>query len=81
MRTSVSGNIKVIERAYLDRDKSIVIVRVGQKEYLLGVSANSVSLLQELEEGQIVFEETEQGGSLPGGQFASIIKSKLGKEK
>lgn len=81
MRTGGAGNIKVIEKAYLERDKSIAIIRVGQKDYLLGVSQNNVSLLQELEEGQIVFEEMERDISLPAAQFASVIKSKLGKDK
>ncbi len=81
LRTGMSGNIRVVEKAYIDRDKSVVIVRVGRKDYLLGVSQNSVCLLQELEEGQVEFTETEDELSMPAAQFAAAMKSRLKKEK
>lgn len=81
MQAGGARNIKVIERAYLDREKSVVIIRVGDKEYLLGVSPENVCLLEELEEGQISYEEAEEQPEMPTAQFASIIKSRLGKGK
>lgn len=81
MRTGGSSNIKVIERAFVDRDKSVVIVRVGQEDYLLGVSPNNVTLLQKLEEGQVIYDEPDEDAPLPAAQFASMVKNRLKKEK
>lgn len=78
MQTGNARNIKILERAYLDRDKSIAIVRVGEKEYLLGISQENVTLLEKLEEGQLEYAEDEEEEP-SAAQFASIIKSRLGK--
>ena len=84
--SGMTGNIKVLDRAFVGRDKSVVIVRVGQKDYLLGVSQDSVRLLQELEEGQVVPNERmaqpQEANPLENvTQFASVIRNKMGKGK
>lgn len=84
--SGMTGNIKVLDRAFVGRDKSVVIVRVGHKDYLLGVSQDGVRLLQELEEGQVVPNERMAGleelDPLENvSHFASVIKSKIGKDK
>lgn len=79
MQTGNARNIKILERAYLDRDKSIAIVRVGEKEYLLGISQENVTLLEKLEEGQLEYASPEEEDAPSAAQFASIIKSRLGK--
>jgi flagellar protein FliO/FliZ len=82
--SGMSGNIKVLDRAFVGRDKSVVIVRVGQKDYLLGVSQDSVRLLQELEEGQVVPNErmAQEADPLENvSRFAAVIKDKMGKGK
>ena len=82
--SGMTGNIKVLDRAFVGRDKSVVIVRVGHKDYLLGVSQDSVRLLQELEEGQVVPNErmvSEQVSLENVSRFASVIKDKMGKGK
>ena len=82
--SGMTGNIKVLDRAFVGRDKSVVIVRVGQKDYLLGVSQDSVRLLQELEEGQVVPNERmvpEQDPLENVSRFASVIKDKMGQGK
>lgn len=80
--SGMAGNIRILDRAFVGRDKSVVIVRVGQKDYLLGVSQENVCLLQELEEGQVVPNERMAApeASLDNvSQFASVIKNKMGK--
>ena len=82
--SGMAGNIKILDRAFVGRDKSVVIVRVGQKDYLLGVSQENVCLLQELEEGQVVPNErmAVPEASLDNvSQFASVIRNKMGKGK
>ena len=74
IRIGASPNIRVIDQAIIGRDKSIMIVRVGQKDYLLGISQNGVTLLQELEEGQVVDTELHSPDSLG---FVSLLKEKM----
>lgn len=71
-----SKNIRVVDRAFLGRDKSIVIVRIGQKDYLLGVSPEGIRLLKELEEGQAVLDENE-GQKLPP-RFSDFFRNRMG---
>lgn len=42
-------HIVLIDRFAIDREKSILLVRVDEKYYLLGASEESITLLQELE--------------------------------
>lgn len=84
--SGMAGSIKVLDRAFVGRDKSVVIVRVGHKDYLLGVSQDSVRLLQELEEGQVVPNERmaalqEQAPFENVSHFAAVIRNKMGKGK
>ncbi len=71
-----SKNIRIIEKAFLGREKSVVIIRVGRKDYLLGVSQEGVRLLKELEEGQITLEEQEEQKKPP--HFSDIFRNRLG---
>ena len=71
-----SKNIRIIEKAFLGREKSVVIIRVGRKDYLLGVSQEGIRLLKELEEGQITLEEQEEQKKPP--RFSYIFRNRLG---
>ena len=71
-----SKNIRIIEKAFLGREKSVVIIRVGRKDYLLGVSQEGIRLLKELEEGQITLEEQEEQKKPPS--FSDIFRNRLG---
>ena len=43
-----SGQIKVVEQYVLGRDQRLVVVQVGEKHYLLGITANNISMLSEV---------------------------------
>lgn len=75
-RTGMSKNIRVVDKAFLGRDKSVVIVRIGKKDYLLGIAPEGVRLLKELEEGQVIVEENEEQKKLPS--FSDIFRNRLG---
>ena len=75
--TGMSKNIRILDRAFVGRDKSVVIIRVGHKDYLLGVSQESVRLLKELEDGQVLYDEGYEDQTEPT-HFATIIKTKMG---
>ncbi len=78
MTGGMSKNMRVVDRLFVGRDKSIVVVRVGEKDYLLGLSQNTVTLLTELSEGQIMdFSDfsDEETGKVPG-EFLETLKKK-----
>lgn len=75
-KTGAAKNIRVIDKAFLGRDKSVVIIRIGKKDYLLGVAPEGVRLLKELEEGQVVMEENEEQKKLPS--FSDIFRNRMG---
>lgn len=43
-----SGRIKVVEQYVLGRDQRLVVVQVEEKHYLLGITANNISMLSEV---------------------------------
>lgn len=82
MNHSMSKNIHVIDTVFLGRDKSAVIVRIGQKDYLLGVSQENISLLKELEEGQVsIGMNGNDTAKRKPGDFLEILKNKTGRGK
>lgn len=75
MTGGMSKNMRVVDRMFMGRDKSIIVVRVGQKDYLLGVAQNSITLLTELEEDQIMAFAEEETGTNPM-EFMETLKKK-----
>ena len=53
VQTRPGNIIKVVERVNLTQDKSIVIVTVGEKCMLLGVSPSHVEKIQDLDKDEI----------------------------
>jgi len=89
MRASTGRNMKVIEQMGMGPNKQIVLLRVGEHTYLLGVGQNGIQLLTEVE-GELA--ETSADGaaqqdsaprSLPAA-FEEVMKryaASHGKEK
>ena len=48
MGYSSSSNIKVVDRIILGQDKSLAIVKVGNKYYLIGISSAGINMLNEV---------------------------------
>ena len=51
-------HIKVVEREMLSQDKSLIVVKAGEKYMLLGVTSQHIDKLYEFSEGEFS-EETE----------------------
>lgn len=68
--SGASGRImRVIEAAPLGRDRSVVLIEVAGRYYLVGASQGSVSLLAAVEDGEAVAQiraATPPPASLPG---------------
>lgn len=60
-KMSSGKNIKVLERITLGQDKSLVLITLNKKAYLLGVTGKDISIVCQLEENELlaVSEEKE----------------------
>lgn len=65
--------IKVIERVPLTKDSSIMVVKIGDKAYVMSVSASKTEIITELEKEKV--EEIENMKRLP--QYANIYNFKF----
>lgn len=54
---SGAGKIRVVEQQMLGRDQRLVVVQVGETYYLLGMTANNISLISEID-----WEPTDEAG-------------------
>lgn len=82
MGYSNSANIKIIDRIAIGQDKSLAIVEVGKKYYLIGISSSNINMLNELSLDDL---DNIQGSNKKGEedlpQFKSVFTDILSKVK
>lgn len=71
------GKIRVLDRAALGQDRSLVVVQMGGKAWLLGVTAHQITKIEELDPEQIEEEEPVSGGGSGEGFGASNFSAAL----
>lgn len=85
IRYQNSSNMKVLERVLLGQDKSLLIVQVGSKYCLIGVTQSGIQLLMELQEEDVPHLSSQaQENHLTDfqmSQFKEIFLDKFGKMK
>lgn len=64
--------VKIIERLPLDQKKSLVVVEIQDKAFLLGCSENSINILMELDRDKIEVKPPIAAGGT--GSFDSVLK-------
>ena len=74
--------INLLERFAISKDKSFCIVEIAGKIYVVGVTNQSMTLLDTLEPGELEDSETESTsaaawGAAPGGPFSGKIVNRL----
>ena len=70
--------IRVLERVPIDQRKSLLVVEVQEKVYLLGSAEGQINLLMELDREKMLSQET----SVPKqASFSEILKKSLSKQK
>ncbi|NLA85819.1 MAG: flagellar biosynthetic protein FliO [Clostridiales bacterium] len=72
-----STGIKLIASHPLGRDKSVAIVEIGEFDYILGVSAQRVELLDKLPKSELSLKKEETGGTPPS--FGVSFREELNK--
>ncbi len=73
-KMSSGRHIKVLERASLGQDKSLVLVTVHEKAYVLGVTGKGIQVVCEFDENEII-QETE----CPKKEFTSFLSESFKK--
>ncbi len=83
---AVNGSkIKILDRAVIGQNEYIVVAKVGEKVFLLGVSGQSVNLIAELDPEEYKDENSENIKPFP--DFGSYMRSakeltqKIGRNK
>lgn len=85
-RLNQAKNIKILDRAPLGQDQTLFIVGIGEKQYLIGATSQSIRMLSELDESQAVEELSarepgENGLRQAGASFQNVLGSILTKRK
>lgn len=78
-----SGYIRVLDRVSIAQDKMILLIQVGDRCYLTGVSSSSITTLAEITDELTPYEvegENENAGVMSGIDFKEVLK-KLGGSK
>lgn len=70
--------VKIIERLPLDQKKSLVVVEIQDKAFLLGCSENSINILMELDREKIEVKPPVPPGAV---NFDSVLKKISGRSK
>lgn len=72
--------MKIIDRISTGQDRSIVILQIGDKHYLVGNTSQSIEILAELSEEQLIELPEEVHMSLNADSFKNTIEGVLRKK-
>lgn len=73
----VTSNMEVIEAMRLSNSQSIQIVRIGEKYIAIAVCKDSVSVLCELQEDELMIKESKEVEKIP--DFKTLLEKVKGK--
>lgn len=68
----MSGNIKVLETFKIANNKYIQIVRIGDKTFAVGIGKDNVTMLCELNDETLTFDESQNSEGL---DFKSMLEN------
>ncbi|MFT3737061.1 MAG: flagellar biosynthetic protein FliO [Rhodocyclaceae bacterium] len=80
-RTQLVGNLKVIGATNVGPRERVVLVSIGSKVLVLGVTPGRVNALQTLEAAEVPMSAPEPGPSNAAGEFALRLKQLLEKRR
>ena len=63
-RINKSKYIKIVDRTVLGQDRMLLITQIGDKYYLIGSSSQTINILTEIDEKDII--DTSYSGTLSG---------------
>lgn len=81
VRRSSSKHIKLLDMMSLGQDKAIAAIKVGDKQFLLGVTQGSITKLVDLNENDIIEMLAEKEEAPMAGQGFKDILNKINRDK
>jgi flagellar biosynthetic protein FliO len=78
-RNSATKTIRVLERVAIDQRKSLLVVEIQQKLYLLGSAEGQINVLMELDREKVL--SAENVAVKPQLSFSDILKKTLSRDK
>ncbi len=78
--SSSSKYIKIIDRAAVGREKSLIITQIGEKYFLVAISENRMEKLAELTEEDLVLQEQAQVTAASPADFVNLLKNAMNKK-
>lgn len=81
VKRSSSKHIKLLDITSIGQDKAIAAIKVGQKQYLIGIAPNGINKIADLEEQDILemLEDVEEDNPLKLEGFKDIFNKQKGK--
>lgn len=76
-----SKYMKIHDRIVLSQDKSIILVQIGEKYYLLGVASSSINIISEVSKDDIVEFTSDNQNIMSGLNFKELLQKAGGKNK
>lgn len=78
-RIHAAKYMKVVDRIPVGQDRSILILEIGGKHYLIGNTPQSIEILKELEDGQLVEIPAEKSmlEQINGKSFQSSLRAAM----
>ena len=77
-----SRYMKLLDRIPVSQDKSIILVQVGEKYYVLGVASSAINVLAELDKEEMIpFEPSAAESMIAGMNFKELLQKIGGKER
>ena len=78
-----SKYMKIIDQMVLGQDKSIAIVKIGERHYIIGISSSQITILSEVDEDSLIpldFTD-ETGEKIPDFKELFMKLGNKGKQK
>ncbi len=72
--------MKVVDRLPIGQDRSVIILQIGDKHYLIGNASQSIEILAELSEEQLVELPNESYLALNSDSFKNALNGILSKK-
>ena len=72
--SNTNKHIKVLDRVFLGNDKSICIIQIGNRFFVIGITNHHIELISELNEAEVVPISDDNSGS-----FSNIFEAYMNK--
>ena len=77
-QTNRTKSVRILERVPIDQRKSLLVVEIQEKFYLIGSAEGQINILMELDREKVLLPENIEGKT---SSFADILKKTLSRNR